>query len=97
MAQDLGTTPGHAGIIVTSYSLAAAVFALFAGPLSDRIGRKKVLAGGLALFTAASFTTQHVTTLSALVLARTLTGLAAGTPSTFALSFSGDPPSYAAP
>jgi predicted MFS family arabinose efflux permease len=95
IASHFDVSAGHAGIIVTSYSLAAAVFALFAGPLSDRIGRKKVLVGGLALFTAASFSTQHVTTLAALVIARTLTGCAAGTLSTCALSFAGDHYSYA--
>jgi predicted MFS family arabinose efflux permease len=89
-----GVSPGQAGIIVTSYSLAAAAFALFAGPLSDQLGRKKVLTGGLALFTAASFSTQHVTTLGALVIARTFTGFAAGTLSTCALSFAGDYYSY---
>ena len=94
IARDFNASPGHVGIIVTSYSLAAAVFALFAGPLSDRIGRKKVLAGGLALFTVASYSTQHVTTLGALIVARTLTGFAAGTLSTCALSFAGDHYSY---
>jgi predicted MFS family arabinose efflux permease len=94
IADDFRTSPGHASIIVTSYSLAAAVFALFAGPLSDRIGRKKVLVGGLALFTVASYSTQHVTTIGALVVARTLTGFAAGTLSTCALSFAGDHYSY---
>jgi predicted MFS family arabinose efflux permease len=79
---------------VTGYSLAAAAFALFAGPLSDRLGRKKVLTGGLALFTAASFSTQHVTTLGALLVVRTFTGFAAGTLSTCALSFAGDHYSY---
>lgn len=94
IAHEFNVSPGRAGIIVTSYSLAAAVFALIAGPLSDRIGRKKVLAGGLALFTVASYSTQHVTTLGALVIARTLTGFAAGTLSTCALSFAGDHYSY---
>jgi multidrug resistance protein len=94
IASDFNASPGHVGIIVTSYSLAAALFALFAGPLSDRIGRKKVLIGGLALFAAASFSTQHVTTLAALIAARTLTGFAAGTLSTCALSFAGDHYSY---
>jgi MFS transporter, DHA1 family, inner membrane transport protein len=94
IAREFAVSSGHAGIIVTSYSLAAAVFALFAGPLSDRIGRKKVLAGGLALFTAASLTTQHVTTLGELVVLRTLMGFAAGTLSTCALSFAGDHYSY---
>jgi predicted MFS family arabinose efflux permease len=90
IARDLGTTPGHAGIIVTTYSLAAAVFALFAGPLSDRIGRKKVLVSGLAMFAVASFLTYHVSTFTALVILRAMTGLAAGTLSTCALSFAGD-------
>jgi multidrug resistance protein len=90
IALDLGTTPGHAGIIVTTYSLAAAAFALFVGPLSDRVGRKKVLVSGLALFTVASFLTYHVSTFNALVILRAMTGLAAGTLSTSALSFAGD-------
>src|SRR6266850_7043621 len=90
IARDLGTTAGHAGIIVTTYSLAAAAFALFVGPLSDRIGRKKVLVSGLAMFAVASFLTYHVSTFSALVILRGFTGLAAGTLSTCALSFAGD-------
>jgi predicted MFS family arabinose efflux permease len=95
LAGQFQVTPGQAGIIVTSYSLAAAVFALFAGPLSDRIGRKRVLAGGLALFTAASFATYQVTTLGELTIVRTLMGFAAGTLSTCALSFAGDYYDYA--
>ena len=90
IARDLGTTPGHAGIIVTTYSLAAAVFALFAGPLSDRIGRKKVLVSGLAMFAIASFLTYHVSTFTALVILRVMTGFAAATLSTCALSSAGD-------
>src|SRR2546423_9312426 len=90
IAQDLNTTPGHAGIIVTTYSLAAAAFAFLAGPLSDRVGRKKVVVCGLALFASASFLTYHVSTFNALVILRAMTGLAAGTLSTCALSFAGD-------
>ena len=90
IAHDLGTTAGHAGIIVTTYSLAAAAFALIVGPLSDRVGRKKVLVSGLALFTGASFLTYHVSSFSALVIVRAVTGFAAGTLSTSALSFAGD-------
>lgn len=90
IAEDLGTTPGHAGIIVTTYSLAAAAFALFVGPLSDRIGRKKVLTSGLASFTFASFLTYHVSSFGALVILRAITGFSAGTLSTCALSFAGD-------
>lgn len=90
IAQDLGTTPGHAGIIVTTYSLAAAGLALLVGPLSDRVGRKKVLVSGLGLFTIASFLTYHVSSFDTLVILRAMTGFAAGTLSTSALSFAGD-------
>src|SRR5438105_9109994 len=90
IAKDLDTTPGHAGIIVTTYSLAAAAFALIVGPLSDRVGRKKVLVSGLVVFAGASFLTYHVSTFNALVILRGMTGLAAGTLSTCALSFAGD-------
>jgi predicted MFS family arabinose efflux permease len=90
IAQDLQTTAGRAGIIVTTYSLAAAAFALIVGPLSDRVGRKKVLVSGLALFAGASFLTYHVSSFNALVIVRAMTGFAAGTLSTCALSFAGD-------
>src|SRR5262245_41344506 len=77
-------------MIVTTYSLPTAAFALFAGPLSDRVGRKRVLVFGLTLFTTASFLTYHVSSFGALVILRAVTGLSAGTLSTTALSFAGD-------
>jgi predicted MFS family arabinose efflux permease len=94
IAEEFHTSSGHAGIVVTSYSLAAAAFALFAGPLSDRIGRKRVMVSGLGLFAAASFATYHVSTFGALVLVRAVTGFSAGTLSTCALSYAGDHYAY---
>src|SRR5438128_6684383 len=47
IAGDLGTAPGHAGIMVTTYSMAAGAFALIIGLLSDGFGRKKILISGL--------------------------------------------------
>ncbi|WP_433946940.1 MFS transporter [Paenibacillus sp. SN-8-1] len=41
---------GQAGWMVSSYALGYALFALIAGPLSDRLNRKKVMLGGLAAF-----------------------------------------------
>jgi len=90
VAEDLRTTPGRTGIIVSSYSVAAAIFALLIGPLSDRVGRKKVLAAGLVLFSGASLLTSSTQDFSILVMVRMLTGFAAGALSTCALSYAAD-------
>src|ERR1044072_9303665 len=90
IARDLGTTPGHAGIIVTTYSLAAAAFALIIGPLSDRSGRKEILISGRGVFALTSFLSYHVSAFGALIILRAVTGLSAGTLLTCALSFAGD-------
>src|SRR5204863_9457377 len=79
IARELHVTAGSAGMIVTSYSLAAALFALLIGPVSDRVGRKKVLTLGLALFASASLLTYYVTSFTTLLIVRMLTGLSAGT------------------
>src|SRR6266487_1382701 len=68
IAKTFQISPGHAGMMVTSYSLAAAFFALLAGPISDRIGRKKVLTAGLRLFVIASLLTYYVTSFTTLLI-----------------------------
>lgn len=90
IAEDLATTPGRAGLIVSSYSIAAAMFALLVGPLSDRAGRKPILVAGLMAFSAASLVTHVTEDFSTLVIARMATGLAAGGLSTSALSYAAD-------
>ena len=90
IARDLQITPGSAGMIVTTYSLAAAAFALVIGPTSDRVGRKKVLTFGLACFATASLLTYYITSFTALLIVRMLTGLSAGTLSTCSLSYAAD-------
>src|SRR5215471_13609001 len=73
IATDFHITPGSAGMIVTTYSLAAAFFALLIGPISDRIGRKKVLTFGIACFSVASFLTYSIASFSSLLIVRMLT------------------------
>ena len=82
-------------MIVTTYSLAAALFALLIGPISDRVGRKKVLTFGIAFFVTASLLTYYIQSFTALLIVRMLTGLSAGTLSTCSLSYAGDHYSYA--
>ena len=95
IARDLQISPGSAGMIVTTYSLAAAAFALLIGPISDRVGRKKVLAAGLLLFSAASVLVYHITSFRTLLIVRMITGISAGTLSTCSLSYAADHYPYA--
>jgi len=81
-------------MIVTTYSLAAAAFALVVGPISDRVGRKKVLIAGLLLFSTASVLVYHITSFRTLLIVRMLTGISAGTLSTCSLSYAADHYSY---
>ena len=90
MAADLDVRPGRMGAIVTVFALAAAVSALLLGPLSDRIGRKRLISIALAAFAAASLATSQSSHFSTLAAARMLTGFAAGALSTLSLSHAGD-------
>jgi predicted MFS family arabinose efflux permease len=95
IAQDLNTSPGRAGTVVTVYALAAAAFALLLGMASDRIGRKRLMCLALMVFAAASLITYQSSYFSTLLAARLLTGLSAGTLSTLAFSYAGDHYPYA--
>ena len=94
IARDFQITPGHAGMIVTTYSFAAAIFALVIGPVSDRLGRKKVLTFGLLLFGVAAVLTFYISSFNSLLIVRMLTGLSAGTLSTCSLSYAADHYAY---
>lgn len=63
---------------ISAYLLAYAAMSLVHGPLSDALGRKRVILVGLALFTLASVGCALSTTLSELLTFRALQGLSAG-------------------
>jgi EmrB/QacA subfamily drug resistance transporter len=63
--------------VVTAYMLAFASLLLPAGALADRFGRKRVLIGGLVLFTVASFFCGAAPDLATLVTARAFQGIGA--------------------
>ncbi|MEA2280976.1 MAG: hypothetical protein QOK21_1583 [Solirubrobacteraceae bacterium] len=62
---------------VNSYTLAFAVFLLGGAALGDRFGRKRMFAGGLALFTLSSAFAALAPSIDALVAARAMQGLGA--------------------
>jgi len=63
---------------ISVYLLAYAAMSLVHGPLSDALGRKRVILVGLAVFTLASVGCALSTTLSELLAFRALQGLSAG-------------------
>jgi predicted MFS family arabinose efflux permease len=90
LVKSLGISVSTAGLLVVVYSLAAAVAAFFSGTLSDHYGRRRFLLAGAAFFAVASFAASRSRTLNELMLARALTGLAAGTLSTCSITFAAD-------
>lgn len=79
-----------AGMLVVVYSVTAAIASFVAGALSDHYGRRKFLMAGVVVFAAASWISSQTQTFSELMLARALTGFAAGTISTCSIAFAGD-------
>ena len=86
---------GAAGLLVTVYSLSAALAAFISGSLSDHYGRRKFLLAGVLVFALASWLSSQSQDYVELILARALTGLAAGTISTCSIAFAGDWFAYA--
>jgi predicted MFS family arabinose efflux permease len=90
LVKSFGVSVSTAGLLVVVYSLAAAVASFFSGMLSDHYGRRRFLLAGGAFFAVASWAASQSRTLNELMLARALTGLAAGTLSTCSITFAAD-------
>jgi EmrB/QacA subfamily drug resistance transporter len=74
---DLGATVGQLSWFVNAYTLAFATFMLPAATLGDRLGRRRVMLLGIAVFTLGSAAAALSTTAEALVAARAVQGLGA--------------------
>ena len=90
LVSSLHISVGAAGLLVTAYSLAAAVAAFVSGSLSDHYGRRRFLVAGVLVFAVASWLSARSPNYTSLMLARVLTGFAAGTISTCSIAFAGD-------
>jgi EmrB/QacA subfamily drug resistance transporter len=77
IARDTGATQTQLQWIVEGYALAFAALLLPAGAIGDRIGRKTVLAGGLAIFGLASLAAIFVHGPSELIALRVAMGVGA--------------------
>src|ERR1022692_108487 len=77
VSADLHASSGDLQWFIDAYSLVLAAALLPAGLLGDRVGRKRLLVGALALFGVASLACAYSTSAGQLIAARAVLGLAA--------------------
>ncbi len=90
MAAQLHSSGGAMQTTVTAYLLGLSMGPLLMGPLSDRIGRRKVGLGGLVLFVAASVVCFFATSADQLIAARFVQAIGGGGASVAAQSMLSD-------
>jgi len=96
LASALPTIAGNLGgladlsWVVIAYLLAATIAAPLYGHLGDRFGRRRMLLGALAIFTAASLACALAPTLLLLIAARAVQGLGGGGLMTLAQALIGE-------
>lgn len=92
--EQLGTPLEILGNLVTVYAVMVGVFAIIMGPLSDKIGRRKILLIGTGGITISLFLHGLVDTFWGLMIVRALAGMAGGVLSGAAVAYVGDYFSY---
>ena len=70
--------PEAVALVLTLFLLGMGVGTLFAGPLSDSFGRKRVMLGGIAIYMAAAAVAASAPTMEVLLVARATWLLGAG-------------------
>jgi MFS transporter, DHA1 family, multidrug resistance protein len=78
MGEDFDVTSGEMQLVVSTYLIAFGVMSPFHGPLSDALGRRPVIVGGIAVYAAASVGCAFARDLDTLLVLRVLQGLSAG-------------------
>jgi predicted MFS family arabinose efflux permease len=78
------------GTLVTAYSLMVGLFAIISGPISDRIGRRRILLMGTGVMTVALVCHFFVVDYFSFLAVRVFSGMAGGILSGAAVSYVGD-------
>lgn len=78
--------PERAPLILTAFLLGMGLGTFITGPLSDAYGRKRIILGGAALYTAAAAVAWASETLEPVLLARLVQGLGAAGPRVVAMA-----------
>jgi len=77
MAMEFSTTPAAMGLSVGVYLGASALIQLFAGPISDRIGRRKIVQVSLIIFVIASISCAYAQSFETFLMYRAIQSVAA--------------------
>lgn len=87
IADDLSPSePNRAQLVLTSFVFGMGIGTLFAGPLSDAFGRKRVIVAGAALYIAGALLAYAAPSLELILAARMLQGLGAAGPRVVSLA-----------
>ena len=94
VATDFHTTPPAAAVIISAYALPYGLFQLLYGPIGDRVGKLRVMAACLAVFSVGTFACAFVPNIPAFAILRFLTGVVAAAVIPMSLGYIGDKVPY---
>jgi MFS transporter, YNFM family, putative membrane transport protein len=90
LARDFHTTPPDVAVVISSYALPYGLFQLLYGPIGDRIGKLRIMAICLSVFSIGTFACAFVPTVPVFAMLRFLTGVAAAAVIPMSLGYIGD-------
>ena len=90
IGEELGIGESALGTLVSAYSIMVGIFAIVAGPVSDKIGRRRILLLGTAIMTGALLMHHFVVGYYSFLAVRVGAGCAGGILSGSAVSYIGD-------
>jgi predicted MFS family arabinose efflux permease len=90
IAEQLDADPSGLGVLVTAYAVAVGVVSLFSGPVSDHVGRRRMLLAGTAMLTVTLGAHFFAASVTSLLAVRALAGVAGGVLNGAAVAYVGD-------
>lgn len=94
IANDFGVTPGTAGRVIVTFSIAYGAMQLVFGPLGDRFGKARIVSFALVGGAVAALVASAARSFDTLVAARVVWGMAAGGIIPLSLAWVGDAVPY---